>query len=104
MHFIPDEDDPYGIVSGLVDKLPEGSYLVVSHASNDFLAPQEVAEIVSGQWGPFFARSEAEFARFVEGLELVTPGSPRSPGGGPNRSPSPGRQPPMRTRTVRPLG
>ena len=74
LHFIRDEDDPYGIVSRLVDTLPDGSYLVVSHATNDFLTPQEVAEIVSGQWGPFFARSEAEFARFVEGLELVPPG------------------------------
>ena len=74
LHFIPDEDDPYGIVSRLVENLPEGSYLVVSHATNDFLTPQEVAEIVSGQWGPFFARSEAEFARFVEGFELARPG------------------------------
>jgi S-adenosyl methyltransferase len=74
LHFIPDQDDPYGIVSRLVDALPEGSYLVVSHATNDFLTPQEVAAIVSGRWGPFFARSEAEFARFVEGFELVPPG------------------------------
>jgi hypothetical protein len=74
LHFIPDEDDPYGIVARLVGALPEGSYLVMSHATNDFLAPEEAAEIVAGRYGPFFARSEAEFARFFEGFELVPPG------------------------------
>lgn len=74
LHFIPDEDDPYGIVARLVGALPKGSYLVMSHATNDFLTPDEVAEIVGGRWGPFFARSEAEFARFFDGFELVPPG------------------------------
>jgi hypothetical protein len=74
LHFIPDEDDPYGIVARLAAVLPKGSYLVMSHATNDFLAPEEVAEIVAGRYGPFFARSEAEFARFFEGSELVSPG------------------------------
>ena len=74
LHFIKDEDDPYGIVARLVSALPEGSYLVMSHATNDFLAPAEAAEIVAGRYGPFFARSEAEFARFFEGFELVPPG------------------------------
>ena len=74
LHFIPDEEDPYGIVARLVDALPEGSYLVLSHATNDFLSPEEVAEIVAGRFGAFFARSETEFARYFEGFELVPPG------------------------------
>jgi S-adenosyl methyltransferase len=74
LHFIPDSEDPYGIVARLVGALPEGSYLVVSHATNDFLTPQEVAEIVAGRYGSFYARSEAEFTRFLEGCELVSPG------------------------------
>jgi hypothetical protein len=74
LHFIPDEEDPYGIVARLVGALPGGSYLVLSHATNDFLKPEEVAEIVAGRYGAFFARSEAEFARFFEGFELVPPG------------------------------
>jgi S-adenosyl methyltransferase len=74
LHFIPDEDDPYGLVARLVGALPKGSYLVMSHATNDFLTPDEVAEISAGRWGPFFARSEAEFARFFDGFELVPPG------------------------------
>ena len=74
LHFIPDEADPYAIVARLVGALPQGSYLVLSHATNDFLTPEEVAEIVAGKYGPFFARSETEFARFIEGFELVPPG------------------------------
>jgi hypothetical protein len=74
LHFIPDEADPSGIVARLVGALPEGSYLVMSHATNDFLAREEVAEITAGRYGPFFARGEAEFARFFEGSELVSPG------------------------------
>jgi hypothetical protein len=74
LHFIPDADEPYGIVARLVAALPKGSYLVLSHATNDFLAPQEVAEIVAGRFGPFYARSEAEFARFFQGCDLVPPG------------------------------
>jgi hypothetical protein len=74
LHFIPDGEDPSGIVARLVGVLPKGSYLVMSHATNDFLTPDEVEQITAGRWGPFFARSEAEFARFFDGFELVPPG------------------------------
>jgi hypothetical protein len=74
LHFIPDGQDPYAIVTRLVDVLPPGSYLVMSHATNDFLAPEEAAEITAGRWGPFYPRSEAEFARFFDGFDLVPPG------------------------------
>ena len=74
LHFIPDADDPYGIVARLTGMLPKGSYLVMSHATNDFLRPEEAAEIETGRWGPFHPRSEAEFARFFDGSEFVEPG------------------------------
>jgi hypothetical protein len=74
LHFIPDGEDPYGIVGRLMGAVAPGSYLVMSHATNDFLTPDEAAEITAGRWGPFFARSEAEFARFFDGSELVPPG------------------------------
>jgi len=73
-HFIKDEEDPYGIAARLIAGLPKGSFLVMSHATNDFLTPDEVAEIVGGKFGPFFARSEAGFTRFFDGFELVPPG------------------------------
>jgi hypothetical protein len=35
LHFIPDADDPYGIVARLMAGLPSGSYLVIGHAAMD---------------------------------------------------------------------
>src|SRR5215469_14598492 len=35
LHFIPDADDPYGIVRKLMDPLAPGSFLVMVHASSD---------------------------------------------------------------------
>jgi hypothetical protein len=74
MHFIPDQDDPYGIVGTLLDALPRGSYLVMSHATGDHLAPELVAEITAGRHGSGRLRTRAEFTRFFAGLELVEPG------------------------------
>ena len=74
LHFIPDEDDPGAIVAELVAALPAGSYLVLSHATNDFLSEEEAADVLSGRYGVFHPRSEAEFARFLAGFDLVPPG------------------------------
>jgi hypothetical protein len=35
LHFIPDTDDPYGIVAELMEPLPSGSYLVVAHGTEE---------------------------------------------------------------------
>jgi hypothetical protein len=74
LHFIPEEDDPYAIVRRLVDALPAGSYLVISHATSDYLPPELVADISSGRHGQGRLRTEAEFSRFFDGLQLVAPG------------------------------
>lgn len=36
LHFIADDEDPAGLVAALRDALPPGSYLGLSHATNDF--------------------------------------------------------------------
>ena len=74
LHFVPDEADPYGIVARLVGALPSGSFLVISHASGDFWTPELNADIAAGRYGVFWPRPRAEFARFLDGLELVSPG------------------------------
>jgi hypothetical protein len=74
VHFIPEEDDPYGIVARLVGALPSGSYLVMSHATSDHLPPKLVEDIGSGRHGPGRLRTRAEFTRFFAGLDLVDPG------------------------------
>ena len=73
-HFIPDEDDPYGIVSRLIAALAPNSYLAMSHATSDYLPRELVADIASGRHGAGKLRTRDEFARFFDGLELVSPG------------------------------
>ncbi|MGX1669231.1 SAM-dependent methyltransferase [Streptomyces sp. NPDC055400] len=76
MHFLPGDQEPYDIVSTLVEALPSGSYLVLSHASSDIfpeLSAQVTAEYAKGGIELGF-RSRDEVARFFEGLELVEPG------------------------------
>jgi SAM-dependent methyltransferase len=75
LHFIPDSDDPYGLVRPLIDVLAPGSYLVMTHISYDFLPPRtggQVDQIVRAE--PFRARTRPEFAAFFDGLDLVEPG------------------------------
>ncbi|MEV1021243.1 SAM-dependent methyltransferase [Streptomyces sp. NPDC050264] len=81
MHFISDEQDPYDIVSTLVDALPSGSHLVLSHASSDIfpeLSDQVTAEYAKGGIKLGF-RTRDGVARFLEGLEPVEPGLVTAP-------------------------
>lgn len=77
MHFIPDGDDPYGIVQRLLDALPTGSHLVMTHATSDYLTPDELEQsIVANERSgvTFRLRSKREFSEFFTGLDLVSPG------------------------------
>jgi O-methyltransferase involved in polyketide biosynthesis len=73
LHFVP-EDDDYSVVRRLLAALPSGSYLVASHATSDYLPPELVADISSGKHGQGRLRTEAEFTRFFDGLDVVEPG------------------------------
>lgn len=77
LHFFPPADDPYGIVGRLLEAVPSGSYLVICHLASDIHADEmtEVArrfnETTNETW---FLRSNADVARFFDGLHLVDPG------------------------------
>ncbi|GAA1937059.1 SAM-dependent methyltransferase [Kitasatospora viridis] len=76
LHFVPDSDDPYGIVRKLTQALPSGSYLAMTHLTGD-LDPVETGRLVQSYRDsgvPLTARSRAEFAEFFEGTDLVQPG------------------------------
>lgn len=75
MH-VADEEDPYGIVETLMDPLPSGSYLTITHPTADFNAEAMGAIAGSNQQSgiTFRPRSKAEVAAFFDGLELVEPG------------------------------
>ena len=78
LHLIPDEDDPYGIVSTLVQALPVGSYLVLAHPASDIRAAKmaemtrRVNERMSGPKATM--RDRAAITRFFDGLQLLEPG------------------------------
>ena len=78
LHLIPDADDPYGIVSTLVQALPVGSYLVLAHPASDIRAAKmaemtrRVNERMSGPKATM--RDRAVITRFFDGLQLLEPG------------------------------
>jgi hypothetical protein len=77
LHYIPDGDDPYGVVRTYLDALCPGSYLAASHASSDIPIPgqQEAAGRYNSQSAvPITLRSREQFADFFDGMELIPPG------------------------------
>ena len=73
LHFFRDEQKTQQIVRRLVDALPSGSYLVISHATHDYM-PEEQSRSAGGGDPNFTFRGREEFSRFFEGMELVEPG------------------------------
>ena len=76
LHAIGDVD-PYQIVAKLMDAVPSGSYLVLSHVASD-IDPEQIAEATARlnqlSRQHFTLRDHAQVLRFFEGLELLEPG------------------------------
>ena len=76
LHFIPDADDPYAIVARLMDAVPSGSFLVISHAARDIAGPvadmtrryNELSPV------PVTPPTRSPVARFFGGLDVTGPG------------------------------
>lgn len=73
LHFLGEDNDPYGTVGRLVAALSPGSYLVISHVTLDYLPPEEAA-VVQASDPLARARTREEVARFFDGMDLVPPG------------------------------
>jgi hypothetical protein len=76
LHFVRDDDDPFGAVARIRDRLAPGSHLVLSHASDEG-RPDAAAshrELYSRTPTPMTMRSRDEIARFFDGFDLVDPG------------------------------
>ncbi|CAJ64078.1 MULTISPECIES: SAM-dependent methyltransferase [Frankia] len=81
LHFLTDDDGAHALVRSLVDALPSGSYLVVSHATGD-LAPRNVGQIVdtyTATAAPLVLRGLGDVCRFFAGTEVLGPGVVRLP-------------------------
>jgi S-adenosyl methyltransferase len=78
LHAIPDSDDPQRIVGKLLDAVPPGSFLVVSHWGSDFLSQEkrdglkDVTDRMVQQ--PLTPRSREQVTRFFAGTDLIEPG------------------------------
>jgi hypothetical protein len=77
LQFIADDEDPYALVSRLVGALPSGSYLVISHPTDDF-NPNSQGESIQRynerSSDQAILRGREETLRFFDGLDIAEPG------------------------------
>lgn len=77
LHFVPDTDDPVGVVAKLASALAQGSCIAISHLTSDF-APEAVSNAVDAYNAlvptHVTARTHAQVTGLFAGLPLVTPG------------------------------
>jgi S-adenosyl methyltransferase len=74
LHFIPDQDDPFGAVAKLRDALAPGSYLVISHmleAEQRRSDTEQVKSVYARASAGVVPRTRDQIMRFFEGFELL---------------------------------
>ncbi|MGW4801193.1 SAM-dependent methyltransferase [Nonomuraea sp. NPDC004297] len=76
MHYVAESDRPREIVATLRDALAPGSYLVLSHGTNEARAAavERGTEVYRGTGSPLALRGRARIAELFEGFELADPG------------------------------
>jgi hypothetical protein len=88
LQFVPDDDDPHGIVRRLMAAVPAGSYLVISHPAADIQAAamagmaRSLNQLMAQRVKP---RSKDAVTAFFDGLDLLEPGVVRCPEWRPDR-------------------
>ena len=82
LHFIRDEEDPAGIVAALRDALPDGSYLALTHGTQDFHPPGGADMAAAGYknaTAPLVLRTHEQVSAFFDGFGLLEPGLVQAP-------------------------
>ncbi|MBB2909912.1 O-methyltransferase involved in polyketide biosynthesis [Streptosporangium becharense] len=76
MHFVPDEDDPDGVIATLRAAMAPGSHLALSHVAIDARpeAADGVTQVYDRASSPFVARTGKEIIRMFDGFDVVEPG------------------------------
>lgn len=77
LHFIPDNDDPYGIVTVLKSVMAPGSYLVISHATRDSVSREEALgwmSVYDKASAPVVPRTHGGVLKFFDRMDLIDPG------------------------------
>jgi len=76
MHFLPDGDDPWGLLRQYLSALPSGSYLSLSHLTGENKPPvnaERFRSVFDNATEHMYFRDRAEVERFFDGLEIVPP-------------------------------
>jgi SAM-dependent methyltransferase len=75
LHFVSDEEDPYGIVARVRDAMAPGSYLIFSHLTGDADTQtfEQTRAATDRRWNSI-ARTHEEVTRFFAGFEILEPG------------------------------
>lgn len=76
MMFVPEEADPFGLVSRYVHQMAPGSYLSLSHLTDEHKPPaaaEGFRRVFDTATEHLYFRPRAQVARFFDGLELVPP-------------------------------
>jgi hypothetical protein len=86
LHFIPDDQDPLGIVARFRDALPTGSYLAITHGTRDIPVRPDMSAEMMAEMGArverlyqqtttsIVTRTHAQVERFFDGFDLLDPG------------------------------
>jgi hypothetical protein len=75
LHFIHDDEDPRGIIDRLLEPLPSGSHLVISHTSADgYPEMDEAVQAYRNATTTVRNRSREEMSALLSGLQLTDPG------------------------------
>ncbi|MDT4985985.1 MAG: hypothetical protein QOI74_79 [Micromonosporaceae bacterium] len=77
LHFVPDTDDPAGLIASYRDAVPAGSYLALSHIQRVPDPPRSGVEILAlyeRVGTPLIPRTDAELTPFFTGFDMVEPG------------------------------
>jgi hypothetical protein len=75
--FIPDEDDPAGIVAAYRKATCPGSYIAVTHGTSDYQPPatvENVTAVYRQASHTMTLRSREQIAKILEGYQLLAPG------------------------------
>jgi hypothetical protein len=91
LHFIRDDDDPRAILDTLIDALPDGSYVVASHVTLEYLTPEQFAAVRAVAETQSQGRSGAELAALFThpDLRLLPPGAQSVSRWWPDQAPQP---------------
>jgi hypothetical protein len=76
LHFVPDSDDPSGVVRRFASRLAPGSFLVISHATDEAApaAAAQVKDLYKSTTATAHTRTATEIMRFFDGFDVVPPG------------------------------